>query len=133
MKFIILNLIWARRPVVRSAGSVARLMAIEGSHAQVQLPSGEIRIINKDCFASIGIVSNIDHSNIKLREGRRKRWMGDVRSARKAMNPIDHPHGGGEGTSLSVCQGQKRHGEACSWFQNPQKKIQRPVDSKTQK
>lgn len=94
--------------IVRSAGSKARLAAIEGAYAQVQLPSGEVRLINKNCFASIGVVSNIDHSNIKLGKAGRKRWMGRRPEVRgKAMNPIDHPHGGGEGNQPIGMPGPK--------------------------
>lgn len=83
---------------VRSAGSKAHVVAIEGDFAQIELPSGEVRMVDKNCFASIGVVSNIDHNNVKLGKAGRKRWMGwrpEVRG--KAMNPCDHPHGGGEG------------------------------------
>ncbi len=94
--------------IVRSAGSKAHLVAVEGAYAQVQLPSGEVRIINKNCYASIGVVSNIDHSNIKLGKAGRKRWMGRRPEVRgKAMNPIDHPHGGGEGNQPIGMPGPK--------------------------
>lgn len=84
--------------IVRSAGSKAHVVSIEGNFAQVAMPSGEVRLIDKNCFATIGSVSNTDHSNVKLGKAGRKRWMGwrpEVRG--KAMNPCDHPHGGGEG------------------------------------
>lgn len=94
--------------IVRSAGSKASVAAIEGDYAQVQLPSGEVRIINKNCFASIGIVSNIDHANIKLGKAGRSRWMGRRPEVRgKAMNPVDHPHGGGEGNQPIGLPGPK--------------------------
>ena len=84
--------------IVRSAGSKARVVAVEGEFAQVQMPSGEIRLINKECFATIGAVSNIDHGNVNLGKAGRSRWLGIRPGVRgKAMNPIDHPHGGGEG------------------------------------
>lgn len=84
--------------VVRSAGSSARLLSVEGRYAQIQLPSKEIRFVHKNCYASIGRVSNQDHNLISLGKAGRARWKGlrpEVQG--KAMNPIDHPHGGGEG------------------------------------
>lgn len=84
--------------IIRSAGSKGKVVAIEKKHAQVELPSGEVRLVDKRCFATIGVVSNIEHSNIKIGKAGRKRWMGKRPSVRgKAMNPNDHPHGGGEG------------------------------------
>lgn len=82
----------------RSAGSSVKLVSLEGKHAQIQMPSGEIRLVGKDHYATIGIVSNIEHSNIKIGKAGRKRLMGRRPQVRgKAMNPVDHPHGGGEG------------------------------------
>jgi large subunit ribosomal protein L2 len=84
--------------LVRSAGSGAIIQALEGDFAQLKLPSGEIRIFHKDCYATIGQVSNIDHEKIRLGKAGKKRWMGIKPTVRgKAMNPVDHPHGGGEG------------------------------------
>lgn len=84
--------------IVRSAGSKARVVAVEGDYAQIEMPSGEVRIIDKNCFASIGTVSNIEHNIIKIGKAGRNRWKGIKPTVRgKAMNPIDHPHGGGEG------------------------------------
>ena len=81
----------------RSAGSIIKLVSLEGKHAQIQMPSGEIRLVNKDCYASIGIVSNIEHNNITIGKAGRIRHMGRRPQVRgKAMNPVDHPHGGGE-------------------------------------
>ena len=94
--------------IVRSAGSKGHVVGIEGRFAQIQMPSGEVRVIDKNCFASIGVVSNADNSNIKLGKAGRKRWMGwrpEVRG--KAMNPIDHPHGGGEGNQPIGMPGPK--------------------------
>ena len=90
--------------MARSAGSKLKLVSLEGENAQVQMPSGEIRLVNKDCYASIGIVSNIEHNNIKIGKAGRKRLMGKRPQVRgKAMNPVDHPHGGGEGaTSIGM-------------------------------
>lgn len=84
--------------IARSAGTKAQLMAKEGGIAQVKLPSGEIRIIPEAALASIGSVSNPEHSNIKIGKAGRVRKMGIRPTVRgKAMNPVDHPHGGGEG------------------------------------
>ena len=82
----------------RSAGTSIKLVSLEGAHAQIQMPSGEIRLVDKECFATIGIVSNIEHNNIKIGKAGRKRHLGRRPQVRgKAMNPVDHPHGGGEG------------------------------------
>lgn len=84
--------------IVRSAGSSAKMVACEGEYAQVKLPSGEVRYVSKNCYASIGVVSNIDHSLVMIGKAGRARWMGRRPSVRgKAMNAADHPHGGGEG------------------------------------
>jgi large subunit ribosomal protein L2 len=84
--------------LVRSAGAYATVVSLEGKMAQIQMPSGETRLISKESYASIGIVSNIEHSNIILGKAGRKRWMGIRPSVTgKSMNPCDHPHGGGEG------------------------------------
>ncbi|MDD5692987.1 MAG: 50S ribosomal protein L2 [Patescibacteria group bacterium] len=90
--------------IARSAGVKAQLMAKEAGMAQVKLPSGEIRLMSENCLASIGIVSNTEHSNIKVGKAGRKRHMGIRPTVRgKAMNPVDHPHGGGEGgTSIGL-------------------------------
>lgn len=84
--------------LARSAGAAAQLLAKEGQYAQVRLPSGEIRLVRRTCFATIGQVGNLDHSNVKLGKAGRKRHMGIRPAVRgSAMNPNDHPHGGGEG------------------------------------
>ena len=86
--------------LVRAAGNSAQLMAKEGDYAQVRLPSGEVRMIRMTCKASIGQVSNIENENIKIGKAGRKRWMGVRPTVRGVvMNPVDHPHGGGEGKS----------------------------------
>ncbi len=86
--------------LVRSAGAAAQLLAKEGDYAQVRLPSSEIRRIHIACMATIGQVSNLDHENVSLGKAGRKRWRGVRPTVRgTAMNPIDHPHGGGEGRS----------------------------------
>ena len=82
----------------RSAGSQAQLLAKEGDHAQVKLPSGEIRMIRLDCMATVGQVGNLDHENISVGKAGRVRWRGFRPTVRgTAMNPVDHPMGGGEG------------------------------------
>ena len=84
--------------MVRSAGSGAQLMAKEGKFAQVKLPSGEVRKINVECRATIGQVGNLEHENISIGKAGRSRWLGWRPTVRGvAMNPIDHPLGGGEG------------------------------------
>jgi large subunit ribosomal protein L2 len=86
--------------IVRSAGTNAVIMAKEKNYAQVRLPSGEVRLIHLDCKATIGVVGNADHGNITIGKAGRKRWLGRRPKVRGvAMNPIDHPHGGGEGKS----------------------------------
>jgi len=86
--------------LARSAGSYAQLMAKEGKYAQIKLPSGEVRMILLDCKATIGQVGNLDHENISLGKAGRNRWQGRRPHVRGvAMNPVDHPHGGGEGKS----------------------------------
>jgi len=86
--------------IVRSAGNYAQLMAKEGRYAQVKLPSGEVRLIPLDCKATIGQVGNPAHMGISLGKAGRKRWKGRRPHVRGvAMNPVDHPHGGGEGKS----------------------------------
>ncbi|HKZ43968.1 MAG TPA: 50S ribosomal protein L2 [Anaerolineales bacterium] len=84
--------------MVRSAGGSAQLLAKEGEYAQIRMPSGEVRLIRQTCYATIGQVGNLEHSNIKLGKAGRKRHMG-IRPAVRgtAMSPRDHPHGGGEG------------------------------------
>ena len=94
--------------LVRSAGASAQLMAKEGEYALVRLPSGEMRRIRSDCQATIGQIGNVDHQNISLGKAGRKRWMGWRPTVRgSAMNPRDHPHGGGEGRSPIGMPGPK--------------------------
>ena len=84
--------------LVRSAGSAAQLLAKEGDYAQIRMPSGEVRLIRQACYATIGQVGNLDHSNVKLGKAGRKRHLGIRPTVRgSAMSPRDHPHGGGEG------------------------------------
>jgi large subunit ribosomal protein L2 len=84
--------------LVRSAGCLAQLMAKEGDYAQIKLPSGEVRKVWLDCRATIGQVGNLDHENISIGKAGRVRWSGRSPHSRgTAMNPVDHPHGGGHG------------------------------------
>jgi large subunit ribosomal protein L2 len=82
----------------RSAGSALQLTAKEGNYAQLKLPSGEVRMVHLNCYATIGVVSNTDHENINIGKAGRARWQGKRPKVRGvAMNPVDHPMGGGEG------------------------------------
>lgn len=84
--------------MVRTAGNSAQLMAKEGPYATIKLSSGEVRLVKRECRATIGVVGNSDHENISLGKAGRKRWMGILPRVRAvAMNPVDHPMGGGEG------------------------------------
>jgi len=86
--------------IARSAGSGVQLMAKEGEYATLKLKSGEVRLIHKNCRATIGTVGNADHENISIGKAGRVRWMGTRPRVRAvAMNPVDHPMGGGEGRS----------------------------------
>lgn len=85
--------------IIRSAGSSALVMSVDEKYAQLKMPSGEIRLIDNECFATIGAVSNFEHSAVKIGKAGRARHMGKRPAVRgSAMNPVDHPHGGGEGT-----------------------------------
>ena len=84
--------------MVRSAGGAAQLVAKEGTYAQVKLPSGEVRQVHVECRATVGQVGNIDHKNVSIGKAGRQRWLGRRPHNRGvSMNPVDHPHGGGEG------------------------------------
>jgi len=84
--------------VARSAGSYVQLVGKDQGYAQLRLGSGEVRLVRGECLATIGAVSNSDHQNVKLGKAGRNRWLGKRPSVRGvAMNPVDHPHGGGEG------------------------------------
>jgi large subunit ribosomal protein L2 len=86
--------------IVRSAGSSAQIMAKEGDFAHVRLPSGEVRLVNLDCHATIGQVGNVEHEAVRLGKAGKNNWLGRKPHVRGlAMNPVDHPHGGGEGKS----------------------------------
>ncbi|MFV9691272.1 MAG: 50S ribosomal protein L2 [Desulfobacteria bacterium] len=86
--------------IVRSAGTYAQLLAKEGKYARVKLPSGVVRQILIDCWATVGQVGHVDNENVSLGKAGRKRWLGRRPKVRGVvMNPVDHPHGGGEGKS----------------------------------
>lgn len=86
--------------LVRAAGTGAQIMAKEGDYVTLKLPSGEMRMIHKNCYATIGEVGNRDHENVSIGKAGRNRWLGHRPKVRGvAMNPIDHPMGGGEGKS----------------------------------
>ncbi len=86
--------------MARSAGSYAQLVAKDGDYAQLKLPSSEVRLIRLECMATIGTVSNPEHSIISIGKAGRNRWLGKRPTVRGVvMNPVDHPHGGGEGKS----------------------------------
>jgi large subunit ribosomal protein L2 len=94
--------------MARSAGASAQLMAREGDYALLRMPSGEVRRVRSDCMATIGQVGNMDHANIKLGKAGRKRHLGIRPTTRgSAMNPPDHPHGGGEGKAPIGMPGPK--------------------------
>ncbi len=94
--------------MVRSAGGAAQLVAKEGEYTLIRLPSGEMRRIRSDCMATVGQVGNVDYQNIKLGKAGRTRWLGRRPQVRgSAMNPRDHPHGGGEGRSPIGMPGPK--------------------------
>ncbi|HNJ71529.1 MAG TPA: 50S ribosomal protein L2, partial [bacterium] len=86
--------------MARSAGAFANVVGREEGYVQLRMPSGEIRRVNENCFATIGQVGNLEHENVTLGKAGRKRWLGRRPHNRGVvMNPVDHPHGGGEGKS----------------------------------
>jgi len=94
--------------MVRSAGTSAQLIGRESQYAQIRLPSGEMRMVREECMATIGMVGNQEHSNIKIGKAGRNRWMGWRPGVRgSAMDPRSHPHGGGEGRSPIGMPGPK--------------------------
>jgi large subunit ribosomal protein L2 len=89
--------------LVRSAGTGALIAAKEGDYVTIKMPSGEMRMVFKKCYATIGSVGNEDHMNVTLGKAGRKRWMGVRPTVRgMSMNPVDHPHGGGEGKNKGI-------------------------------
>jgi large subunit ribosomal protein L2 len=94
--------------LVRAAGAAAQVLAKEGDYVTLRLPSSEMRMVRKECMATIGQVGNVDHANVKLGKAGRKRWKGWRPAVRgSAMTPRDHPHGGGEGRSPIGMPGPK--------------------------
>jgi large subunit ribosomal protein L2 len=97
--------------LARSAGVNCQLLAVEGKYAHIKMPSGEIRMVNNNCYATIGTVSNTEHNNILWGKAGRLRWKGIIPQSRgMVMNPVDHPMGGGEGASKSG--GGRQHPES---------------------
>lgn len=94
--------------LVRAAGAAAQVLAKEGNYVTLRMPSAEVRLVRKECMATIGQVGNIEHTNVKLGKAGRKRWLGWRPAVRgSAMTPRDHPHGGGEGRSPIGLPGPK--------------------------
>jgi large subunit ribosomal protein L2 len=86
--------------MIRSAGSFGQLMAKENDYAQIRMPSGEVRMVQQDCRATVGQLSNVESSTVRVGKAGKSRWLGIRPTVRGlAMNPVDHPHGGGEGKS----------------------------------
>ena len=115
--------------IARSAGMSVQLMAKEGKFAQLRLPSGEIRNVPVECLATIGTVGNADHENISVGKAGRSRWLGIRPQSRGVvMNPVDHPHGGGEGKSPQGNPhpvspwGWHTKGKKTRWRKNPSSK-----------
>jgi large subunit ribosomal protein L2 len=103
--------------IVRSAGVAAQLMAKEGDYAVVRLPSGEQRLIHLACMATLGQVGNLEHENIKIGKAGRSRYLGRRPHVRgSVMNPVDHPHGGGEGRAPRGGQPQTPWGKPALGF-----------------
>jgi large subunit ribosomal protein L2 len=110
--------------IVRSAGSAATLMANEAGMTQLQLPSSEMRMVSGECLASIGQLSNAEHAKVWLGKAGRSRWLGRRPKVRgTAQNPVDHPHGGGEGKQGRGTRRPKtRHGKITGGHKTRNKK-----------
>jgi large subunit ribosomal protein L2 len=109
--------------MVRSAGTAAQLMAKEGDYATIRLPSGELRRVHASCTATIGQLGNVDHQNVSLGKAGRSRWLGRRPTVRgSAMNPRDHPHGGGEGKAPIGGQPQTPWGKPAMGLRTRKKK-----------
>ena len=109
----------------RSAGSYARIMAKEDGNVTLRLPSGEVRMVNENCLATIGVVGNKSHENIKIGKAGRSRWLGRRPKVRGvAMNPVDHPHGGGEGRTSGGRHPVSPWGTPAKGFKTRKKKKQ---------
>ena len=113
--------------MARSAGSFAQVMAKEGEYVTLRLPSGEVRMVHKRCYATIGEVGNAEHENIVSGKAGRTRWLGKRPTVRGvAMNPVDHPHGGGEGRTSGGRHPVSPWGQLAKGFKTRRKK---PSDS----
>jgi large subunit ribosomal protein L2 len=109
--------------IVRSAGGYAQLMAKEGDYATVKLPSNEVRLVRLGCYATIGQLGCVDHENISIGKAGRTRWLGRLPRVRGvAMNPVDHPHGGGEGKSKGGNQPRSPWGTPAKGFKTRRRK-----------
>jgi large subunit ribosomal protein L2 len=110
--------------LVRSAGAAAQLLAKDGDYVHIRMPSGEIRLISVDCYATVGQVGNLDHENITLGSAGRSRHMGKKPHVRgTAMNSVDHPHGGGRGRSKGNNQPRSPWNKPAKGFKTRSKKI----------
>ena len=110
--------------LVRSAGASAQVMAKEGNYITLKLPSSEMRMIHKNCCATIGVLGNIDHKNISIGKAGRNRWKGVKPTVRGvAKNPVDHPHGGGEGKSPIGGQPQTPWGKPAMGYKTRKSKL----------
>jgi large subunit ribosomal protein L2 len=122
--------------LARGAGTEAQLVDRESKYARVRLPSGEVRLVPVQCMATIGQVGNVDHSNISIGKAGRTRWMGRRPKVRGvAMNPVDHPHGGGEGKSSGGRHPSTPWGVPTKGYKtrNPKKKSNRYIVSRRRK
>ena len=109
--------------LVRSAGGYAILMSKEGDYVSLKLPSGEVRAVLADCYATLGQLGNIDHENLSLGKAGRSRWLGRRPASRAvAKNPVDHPMGGGEGKSSGGRQPTSREGVLAKGLKTRRKK-----------
>ena len=109
--------------IARSAGAYAQLMAKSGDYANIKLPSNEVRLIQLNCRASIGQIGNLEHENVTLGKAGRKRWLGRTPHVRGVvMNPVDHPHGGGEGRSKGGNHPSSPWGQPAKGFKTRSKK-----------
>lgn len=109
--------------MVRSAGGYAILMAKEGEYAHLKLPSGEVRLVRSECYATVGQIGNIDHENLSLGKAGRNRWLGRRPASRAvAKNPVDHPMGGGEGKASGGRHPTSRSGQLAKGLKTRKKK-----------
>jgi large subunit ribosomal protein L2 len=110
--------------LVRSAGAAAQLLAKENDYAHVRMPSGEVRLIRVNCYATVGQVGNLDHENIKIGSAGRNRHLGRKPHVRgTAMNSVDHPHGGGRGRSKGNNQPRSPWNQPAKGFKTRSKKV----------